>query len=114
MVTVSEALSALAAREAEAPVSKDPARDARKSFYASRAWRSARYAALKLANGRCQCCGACPADGARLCVDHIRPVRHHWHLRLEPTNFQVLCSNCNLAKASSDETDWRQGTPTIL
>jgi 5-methylcytosine-specific restriction endonuclease McrA len=107
MPTIDECLRALEARQAQQPKSKDPDRDKRKAFYNSRAWRSARYEALKAANGRCMACGDSPADGARLVVDHVKPVRHHWHLRLEPSNFQVLCSNCNLAKASSDETDWR-------
>jgi len=80
----------------------------RDAFYNSRAWRAARYQALKAAKGRCQACGASAADGVKLCVDHIKPVRHFWHLRLEPTNLQVLCNDCNLAKASKDMTDWRR------
>jgi hypothetical protein len=44
--------------------------DRRKAFYNSRAWRQARYQALKISN-RCQCCGDSPNDGARLVVDHI-------------------------------------------
>jgi 5-methylcytosine-specific restriction endonuclease McrA len=107
MPTVEECLAALAERKAKAPVSKDPARDRRKAFYNSRAWRQARYGALKAANGRCQCCGATANDGVKLVVDHILPIRTHWHLRFEPTNLQVLCNDDNLAKASSDTTDWR-------
>jgi 5-methylcytosine-specific restriction endonuclease McrA len=107
MPSVEEYLADLAWRKSQQPEPRNADRDKRKAFYASRAWRSARYEALKAANGRCQACGDSPADGARLCVDHVKPVRHYWHLRLEPSNLQVLCSNCNLAKASSDETDWR-------
>jgi 5-methylcytosine-specific restriction endonuclease McrA len=47
------------------------------------------------------------ADGALIVVDHIRPLRKHWHLRLDPANLQVLCSDCNMGKSNSDVTDWR-------
>jgi 5-methylcytosine-specific restriction endonuclease McrA len=85
--------------------------DRYKKFYNSRAWRAARYAYLKtLARPlKCMCCGA-SAQERRLAVDHIIPIRKDWSRRLDPTNFQVLCAvDCNLAKASSDSTDWRAG-----
>ncbi len=110
MPTIEECLASLAWRKAQQPKPKDPDRDRRKAFYASRSWRKARYEALKTAKGRCQCCGVTANDGARLVVDHVKPVRLYWHLRLEHSNFQVLCNDCNLAKASSDETDWRRET----
>ncbi|HEY8006085.1 MAG TPA: HNH endonuclease signature motif containing protein [Methylocella sp.] len=106
MPTIEEALNALAWRKSQQPKSKDPDRDRRKAFYASRAWRQARYTALKAAKGRCQACGIA-ANDARLVVDHVKPLRHHWHLRLEQSNLQVLCDDCNLAKGSWDETDFR-------
>lgn len=40
-------------------------------------------------------------------VDHIKPVRKYWHLRLDFDNLQVLCSTCNKAKGNWDETDFR-------
>jgi 5-methylcytosine-specific restriction endonuclease McrA len=107
MTTIAECLAAMAWQKAQAPASKDPARDARKAFYNSRSWRKLRYEALKLHGGRCQACGATAADGVKLVVDHILPVKTHWHLRLELSNLQVLCNDDNLAKASRDETDWR-------
>jgi 5-methylcytosine-specific restriction endonuclease McrA len=80
---------------------------ARRTFYNSRPWRALRYAILKKYGGKCQACGRTANDGIKLCIDHIKPVRHNWELRLEPSNLQILCSDCNLAKASADSTDWR-------
>ena len=57
--------------------------------------------------GACQACGARKSDGAKLVVDHIKPVRHYWHLRFAADNLQVLCEPCNLGKGSWDQTDWR-------
>jgi 5-methylcytosine-specific restriction endonuclease McrA len=83
------------------------ASDSVKTFYTSRAWRSARYAFLKTqTDRRCRCCGATAAQ-TRLVVDHVRSVRGHWDRRLDPTNFQILCDDCNLAKGSRDATDFR-------
>jgi hypothetical protein len=42
-----------------------------------------------------------------LICDHIEPIKKSWGRRLDATNFQLLCNDCNLAKASSDQTDWR-------
>ena len=42
---------------------------ATRKFYASQAWRSARYGALKRSKGKCQCCGSTH----RLQVDHVKP-----------------------------------------
>jgi 5-methylcytosine-specific restriction endonuclease McrA len=81
---------------------------ARRAFYSSRPWRALRYEILKKYGGRCQACGRAANDGAVLCIDHIRSLRHNWELRLEPTNLQVLCSDCNLSKGSSSDTDWRE------
>ena len=78
------------------------------AFYNSRAWRAARYAFIKTQPRplRCQACGATALD-ARICTDHIEPIKKNWDRRLDATNFQLLCDACNLAKASRDQTDWR-------
>lgn len=47
-------------------------------------------------------------DESPPCVDHIKPVRKYWHLRLDPDNLQVLCADCNRAKGNWDETDFRK------
>ena len=104
-MTIDEIVRLEIEREARKPKTSD--RDKR-AFYNSRAWRQCRYQALKAANGRCQACGRGPADGVRLVVDHILPIKTHWHLRLSPKKLQCLCNDDNLAKASADTTDWRK------
>lgn len=77
-------------------------------FYRSRAWRAARYAFIKTQQQplRCKACGATSAQ-ARICVDHIIAIKVNWSRRLDPTNFQLLCDDCNLGKGSRDQTDFR-------
>lgn len=82
-------------------------------FYKSWEWRTLRMKVLKFHGHRCQSCGATPAnyDAAgnpvRIVVDHIKPVRRFWDLRLDPSNLQVLCDECNQGKGAWDETDHR-------
>lgn len=76
------------------------------AFYDSWEWKKVRYEFLKGRERRCLCCGAGPEHGVRVVVDHIKPIRHHWDLRLDPNNLQVLCDDCNKGKGSCDETDW--------
>jgi 5-methylcytosine-specific restriction endonuclease McrA len=86
-----------------------------KSFYASWEWRTLRLEVLKAQGHRCQACGAAPGDktvsGApvRIVVDHIKPISKFWELRLEVTNLQVLCDECNMGKGAWDQTDYRPG-----
>jgi HNH endonuclease len=77
-------------------------------FLLSKAWKRARYKALRVHGGKCQACGASAATGARITVDHIRPRRLFPQLALEQGNLQVLCSDCNEGKGNHDMTDWRQ------
>jgi hypothetical protein len=42
-------------------------------FLSSYEWRRLRMQALKLHGAQCQCCGATPATGAVMNVDHIKP-----------------------------------------
>ena len=88
---------------------KKPTATMRHEFYLSPEWLNsrARYQAIKAARGACQACGARKSDGVKLVVDHIKPVRHYWHLRFAADNLQVLCEPCNLGKGSWDQTDWR-------
>ncbi len=76
-------------------------------FYTSDAWRDVRYRALKASSGCCQCCGARPALGKPLHVDHIKPRSKFPELELDLGNLQVLCADCNLGKSAWDQTDWR-------
>jgi len=78
-----------------------------KEFYSSFEWSVCRYNILKASEGKCSLCGRGRKEGAVLVVDHIKPIRWHWHLRLDPENLQVLCFDCNKGKGNTDETDWR-------
>lgn len=72
-------------------------------FYDSFAWKQLRYATLKRYGPVCMACGATE----QLNVDHIKPLRKYWKLRLDPENVQVLCGQCNHGKGNWDKTDWR-------
>jgi 5-methylcytosine-specific restriction endonuclease McrA len=107
MSTVREAVAAM-----ERLKKLRPRRDlAIKRFYSSRAWRVARYRYLKSQPRplRCTCCGA-TAMHARLVVDHIVAIKKDWELRLDQTNFQMMCDDCNLAKGSIDATRWQEAS----
>lgn len=82
-----------------APVSDD--------FLQSYEWRRLRYKVIRDRGRRCECCGATPADGVRMHVDHIRPRRLFPELALDESNLQVLCEACNHGKGNWDQTDWR-------
>lgn len=85
---------------------RKPATDA-STFYKSKEWKQLRYAALKKYGARCMACGSTPAHGARIVVDHIKPVRTHPQLRLVMSNLQVLCDGCNRGKGFRCQKDWR-------
>ena len=104
----------------KAPVQRGPSRFVKDDFYYSWEWRTLRMEVLKANGRRCQCCGATPSDTAldgkkvRLVVDHIKPLSKFWSLRLERSNLQVLCDECNQGKGAWDETDWRETPPDTL
>ena len=77
-------------------------------FYLTREWRQLRYLVLRNAGGKCACCGASAADGARIHVDHIIPRYKRPDLSLSLDNLQALCEDCNLGKGAWDSTDWRK------
>lgn len=79
-----------------------------KAFLQSKAWKRVRLQALNLHGRRCQCCGAGPADGVVLNVDHVLPRRLFPELALHLDNLQVLCSDCNEGKGNWDMTDARK------
>ena len=81
--------------------------DRAQKFYRSYEWRKLRYQILQRDGARCALCGVTPNEGAVMNVDHIKPVRKYWTLRLDPENLQVLCNQCNHGKGNWDETDWR-------
>lgn len=81
------------------------------AFYRTADWKRARIDALIRLGRRCACCGATPETGAVLNVDHIKPLRFNWNLRLEPDNLQILCADCNQGKGNRIETDFRTHAP---
>lgn len=78
------------------------------AFLMTYEWRRVRMMALKKYGARCQCCGASPADGAVMNVDHIKPRKLFPALALDVGNLQVMCAACNHGKGNWDMTDWRQ------
>jgi 5-methylcytosine-specific restriction endonuclease McrA len=77
------------------------------AFLSTYEWRRVRMMALKKYGPRCQCCGATPADGAVMNVDHIKPRKLFPDLALDINNLQILCHDCNHGKGNWDKTDWR-------
>jgi 5-methylcytosine-specific restriction endonuclease McrA len=77
------------------------------AFLSTYEWRKVRMMALKKYGPRCQCCGATPADGAVMNVDHIKPRKLFPDLALDVANLQILCHDCNHGKGNWDKTDWR-------
>lgn len=87
--------------------------DRRDNFFKSWDWKALRYDTIKKYGPICMCCGAergqMTANGERVViqVDHIKPISRYWDLRLDPSNMQVLCHECNKGKSNVDETDFR-------
>lgn len=85
----------------------------KEEFYRSWDWRTLRMEVLKEHGRACQCCGAEPGmktaagEPVRICVDHIKPLSKFWNLRLDKSNLQVLCDECNQGKGNWDQTDFR-------
>lgn len=100
-------------RKAKKPPAVKPAKRVVNSFVATDEflstyeWRKVRMVALKKYGARCQCCGATPATGAVMHVDHIKPRKLFPALALDVDNLQVLCHECNHGKGNWDQTDWR-------
>jgi 5-methylcytosine-specific restriction endonuclease McrA len=67
--------------------------------------------ALKKYGTKCMCCGATPATGAVMNVDHIKPRKLWPSLALDINNLQILCHDCNHGKGNWDMTDWRNVNP---
>jgi len=77
-------------------------------FLSTYEWRKVRMEALKKYGPVCQCCGATPATGAVMNVDHIKPRKLFPSLALDVKNLQILCHECNHGKGNWDQTDWRK------
>jgi 5-methylcytosine-specific restriction endonuclease McrA len=108
MTSVAEALAHFDAEQQQRAAKKEQSTELKlKRFYSSKAWRAARWRALRDHGYECFYCGAAPSDGTtKLVVDHRLPLRHFWHLRLSLQNLVPACQECNLGKGSPvDEQD---------
>lgn len=120
MVSAAEFTAALAAeREArEARRAAKPGKTAKEKFRSSIAWRRTRFAVLAenaKRNGgtaRCELCGEAGKPGAALHVDHIEAVSRNWSRRLDKSNLQVLCADCNVGKLAGPARDFRKESQT--
>ncbi|MEL7140599.1 MAG: HNH endonuclease signature motif containing protein [Cyanobacteria bacterium J06573_11] len=52
---------------------------------------------LKLQQGLCNSC-RCRVKLKGSHIDHIKPLKHYPQLAIDPSNLQILCSDCNLRK----------------
>lgn len=71
---------------------------------------SIRWRILRRAMGRCEACGISAAERA-LHVDHIIP--RSWGGSNDISNFQALCSTCNVQKLNGDATDFRAAAEAL-
>lgn len=90
-----------------------PSKAQKQEFYYSWEWLTLRKQVLNEFGAVCQCCGAAPGDrtvgGGKVMiqVDHIKPLHNYWDLRLQKSNLQILCAECNKGAGAWDETDHR-------
>ena len=85
-----------------------------KDFLMSYEWRRLRMQAITIHGAKCQCCGATPATGAVINVDHVKPRKLYPELALDINNLQILCHECNHGKGNWDQTDWRKPTDSVI
>lgn len=81
---------------AKKQLNEEHAYQATKQYQRSLMTDSLRYEILKRDNFRCQICGASAQDGAKLHVDHIKPIAKGG-LTVKQ-NLRTLCEICNLGK----------------
>ena len=77
---------------------RQQARDSTRQAERAKMSESLRYEILRRDKGRCCLCGASAKDGAKLHVDHIRPIAKGG--KTEPSNLRTLCDRCNLGKGA--------------
>jgi len=76
-----------------------------RAFYSTPEWKKLRQSIVKEhQSANTYHCSVCSSTD-KLVVDHIKPTKHYWELRLEPSNLQILCEDCNLYKLSRDYTE---------
>lgn len=76
-------------------------------FYESQEWKNCRKQFLSCKKFICD---ACQTDLSghnfqNLNIDHIKPLRFFWDLRIDPNNLRIVCKDCNRFKGNSYEDD---------
>jgi hypothetical protein len=56
----------------------------------------------------CRICKKKIRNSFDLCIDHIKPMKHHPQLEFWITNLQVLCRSCNSHKSAYDGWNWEE------
>ena len=69
------------------------------AFYKSDEWKNKRTEIFSKNLRECSYCGS----ARELQVDHIKPLRFFWSLRLDEKNLQIVCKTCNYLKGSETE-----------
>lgn len=78
-----------------------------KIFYSSREWRELRYQVLKEKGAKCCVCGRTPKEhDIVIHCDHIVPLSKDWSKRLDKSNIQIMCQDCNIGKSNKDSKKW--------
>lgn len=91
----------------------------KEEFYHSWEWRKLRLQVLTIQGRTCKCCGATAGSRdmagkpTKIVVDHIKPISKFWNLRLQASNLQVLCDECNQGKGNWIETDFSMDATTL-
>jgi 5-methylcytosine-specific restriction enzyme A len=80
-----------------------------RDFYHSVEWARLRQQRLMIDHGLCQDCLAEQRITPAYIVDHIKPVRLFWHLRLRLDNLQSLCQAHHNRKTAEDKKRYGGG-----
>lgn len=78
-------------------------RDDTWKFYRTREWKRIRDVRLKMDNHMCVRCRDQGVMRQAQMVDHIKPIKTHWQLRLSLSNLQSLCFSCHNYKTSNED-----------
>ena len=75
------------------------------NFYYSNEWKECRQDFISKSILFCKGCNGDLSGNNKkyINVDHIKPLRYFWDLRLDQSNLQLLCAACNKAKGSKIE-----------
>lgn len=87
---------------------------ASEEFLKTYEWRKLRQVVIEKYGNKCMCCGAIPANGTYLCVDHVLPRKKYPELALNLSNLQILCNVCNHGKGNWSVKDWRSNADFII